>query len=76
MAVLEGGLFLIAKGLGSLVSLAAVAKAEPCCPASPHCWGSMERQQCPRERAGRKSGGEALCMPCFCETYGIQLDKQ
>lgn len=72
VAVLKGGLFLMARGLGSLVFSAAVAKAEPCCAVSRCCMGKW----CLWERAGRKSGGEALDTPWFCKTYGTQLDKQ
>lgn len=40
-SVLKGDLFLTTKGLGSLVSSAAVAKAEPFCAASLCCTGKL-----------------------------------
>lgn len=63
MAVLKGGLFLMARGLGSLLSSAGVAKTEPYCSAC--------NQWCLGERAGRKSGKEALSTPWFCKASWI-----
>lgn len=74
MAELEGDLFLIAKGLGSLVSLAAVAKTEPCCATSPRCTGSMERQQrlgeTARDEKWRRGTVHALFLQNLWDTAG------
>lgn len=66
MAVLEGGLFLTAKHLGSLMSSAAVVKAELCCAASPCDMGSGVWG---REQGGNVEERQSVCL-VFVKSVG------